>query len=39
VNFLRTEYVIAVHDLERTSRFFRDALGFGVEELAPGWPA
>jgi uncharacterized glyoxalase superfamily protein PhnB len=37
VNFLRTEYVIAVHDLERTSRFYRDALGFDVEELAPGW--
>jgi uncharacterized glyoxalase superfamily protein PhnB len=37
VTFLRTEYVIAVHDLERTSRFYRDALGFDVEELAPGW--
>jgi catechol 2,3-dioxygenase-like lactoylglutathione lyase family enzyme len=37
VTFLRTEYVIAVHDLERTSRFYRDALGFEVGELAPGW--
>jgi uncharacterized glyoxalase superfamily protein PhnB len=37
VTFLRTEYVIAVHDLELTSRFYRDALGFEVEELAPGW--
>jgi catechol 2,3-dioxygenase-like lactoylglutathione lyase family enzyme len=37
VTFLRTEYVIAVHDLERTARFYRDTLGFEVEELAPGW--
>jgi uncharacterized glyoxalase superfamily protein PhnB len=34
----RTSYVIAVHDLQRTSRFYRDSLGFEVRELGhPGW--
>lgn len=31
-------YVIAVHDLERSSRFYRDVLGFEVREIGdPGW--
>lgn len=31
-------YVIAVHDLERSARFYRDVLGFEVREMGdPGW--
>lgn len=31
-------YVIAVHDLERSARFYRDVLGFEVIEIGdPGW--
>lgn len=31
-------YVIAVHDLERTARYYRDVLGFSVHEVGdPGW--
>jgi predicted enzyme related to lactoylglutathione lyase len=34
----KTRYVIAVHDLERSARFYRDVLGFHVLEIdAPGW--
>jgi uncharacterized glyoxalase superfamily protein PhnB len=30
--------VIAVHDLERSARYYRDVLGFEVKEVgAPGW--
>ena len=31
-------YVLAVHDLERSATFYRDALGFTVHEMGdPGW--
>ena len=31
-------YVLAVHDLERSAAFYRDALGFAVHEMGdPGW--
>jgi uncharacterized glyoxalase superfamily protein PhnB len=30
-------YVIAVHDLERSARYYREVLGFAVREVAPGW--
>jgi uncharacterized glyoxalase superfamily protein PhnB len=31
-------YVIAVHDLERSARYYRDVLGFEVKTIAdPGW--
>src|SRR5688500_1487266 len=31
-------YVIAVHDLERSARYYRDVLGFEVKEVGdPGW--
>ncbi len=31
-------YVIAVHDLERSARYYRDILGFEVREIGdPGW--
>jgi predicted enzyme related to lactoylglutathione lyase len=31
-------YVIAVHDLERSARFYRDVLGFEIREVGdPGW--
>lgn len=30
-------FVIAVPDLERSARFYHDVLGFGGDELAPGW--
>ena len=31
-------HVIAVHDLERSARFYRDVLGFDVREIGdPGW--
>lgn len=31
-------YVIAVHDLERSARYYRDVLGFEVFEIGdPGW--
>ena len=34
----RTRYVIAVHDLERSARYYRDVLGFDVKEIGdPGW--
>ena len=33
-----TRYVIAVRDLERSARFYRDALGFDIREIGePGW--
>ena len=33
-----TRYVIAVPDLERSARYYRDVLGFEVEEIDdPGW--
>jgi len=36
--FRRPRYVIAVHDLAATARFFREVLGFNVHEIAdPGW--
>jgi predicted enzyme related to lactoylglutathione lyase len=33
----RHDYVLAVPDLARSSAFYRDALGFAVHEMAPGW--
>ena len=31
-------YVLAVHDLERSAAFYRDALGFAVHDMGdPGW--
>lgn len=34
----RGMYVIAVPDLERSAAFYRDALGFEIEEIGdPGW--
>jgi catechol 2,3-dioxygenase-like lactoylglutathione lyase family enzyme len=30
-------FVLAVPDLERSSAFYRDVLGFEVLEMAPGW--
>ena len=34
----RPRYVIAVHDLERSARYYRDVLGFEVRTVAdPGW--
>lgn len=31
-------YVIAVHDLDRSARYYREVLGFEVRELGdPGW--
>ncbi len=36
--FTKPRYVIAVHDLERSARFYRDVLGFQVREVGdPGW--
>lgn len=33
-----SRYVIAVHDLERSARYYRDVLGFDVREIGdPGW--
>lgn len=29
----RMRYVIAVHDLERSARYYRDVLGFDVKEI------
>jgi tellurite methyltransferase len=34
---LRHTLVLAVPDLERSSRFYREVLGFEVRALAPGW--
>lgn len=34
----KTRYVLAVADLERSARFYRDALGFEIREVGdPGW--
>lgn len=33
----RPRYVIAVPDLERSTAYYRDVLGFDVRALAPGW--
>ena len=31
-------YVLAVHDLDRSEAFYRDALGFAVQDMGdPGW--
>lgn len=31
-------YVIAVHELERSANYYRDVLGFRIEEIGdPGW--
>ena len=33
-----SRYVIAVHDLERSARYYRDVLGFEVRTIGdPGW--
>lgn len=33
-----SRYVIAVHDLERSARYYRDVLGFEIHEIGdPGW--
>jgi predicted enzyme related to lactoylglutathione lyase len=32
------KYVIAVHDLDRSARYYRDVLGFDVRKIGdPGW--
>ena len=33
----RHDYVLAVPDFARSSAFYRDVLGFAVNDLAPGW--
>lgn len=34
----RTMYVLAVADLERSAEFYRDVLGFEIQEIGdPGW--
>ena len=34
----KPRYVIAVHDLERSARYYRDVLGFEVKAVGdPGW--
>lgn len=34
----QTRYVIAVNDLQRSARFYREVLGFAVREIGdPGW--
>ena len=34
----KPRYVIAVHDLERSARYYRDVLGFEIREVGdPGW--
>lgn len=34
----RTMYVLAVPDLEKSSRYYRDVLGFEIHEIGdPGW--
>ena len=34
----RTMFVLAVPDLERSGAFYRDVLGFQVQEIGdPGW--
>jgi len=33
----RTQFVLAVPDLEKSSTFYRNVLGFTIHELAPGW--
>lgn len=33
-----SRYVIAVHDLERSAKYYREVLGFDVKEIGdPGW--
>jgi len=37
---ISTSFVIAVHDLDKTTVFYRDVLGFEVEEaFDEGWRA
>ncbi len=33
----RTQFVLAVPDLERSATFYRNVLGFTIHALAPGW--
>jgi catechol 2,3-dioxygenase-like lactoylglutathione lyase family enzyme len=33
----RTQFVLAVPDLEKSSTFYRNVLGFAIYDLAPGW--
>lgn len=33
----RTRFVVAVPDLKVSSGFYRDVLGFEIQDLAPGW--
>ena len=38
MTILRTSFVLAVPDLERSAAFYRDVLGFEVREIGdPGW--
>jgi predicted enzyme related to lactoylglutathione lyase len=38
MTILRTSFVLAVPDLERSAAFYRDVLGFEVREMGdPGW--
>ena len=36
-HILQNHYVLAVHDLEASARFFCEALGFQVHMEPPGW--
>ena len=33
----RTQFVLAVPDLEKSSTFYRNVLGFTIYDMAPGW--
>ena len=38
MTILRTRFVLAVADLDRSAAFYRDVLGFEVQEIGdPGW--
>lgn len=40
MRILRTMFVLAVPDLERSARYYRDVLGFSIHEIGdPGWRA
>ena len=34
---LQNDYVLAVHDVKRSAKFYVDALGFAVVSEPPGW--
>src|SRR4051794_1136572 len=37
VMITRTQFVLAFPDLEKSSTFYRNVLGFAIHDLAPGW--